>query len=49
MIPSVAPKSKTADSVNPKAHEAYLLGSFEENVAGELKDRQGMGQTGRGI
>src|SRR6266566_7538198 len=45
IIPSAATQSKTPHTVNLKAHEAYLLGSHEDNIGGTLANQQGMQQA----
>jgi TolB-like protein/DNA-binding winged helix-turn-helix (wHTH) protein len=45
IIPSAATQSKTPHTVNLKAHEAYLLGSHEDDIEGTLANQQGMQQA----
>jgi len=42
MIPSASTQTKKPGSLNIKAHEAYLLGFHEDDIWGELSNRQGM-------
>ena len=42
MIPSAATQTKPRRSLNVEAHEAYLLGFHEDDISGELWNRQGM-------
>jgi hypothetical protein len=45
MIPSTATQSKTTNSLNLKAHEAYLRGSHEDDIGGDLANQHGMQQA----
>jgi TolB-like protein/DNA-binding winged helix-turn-helix (wHTH) protein len=42
MIPSAVTQIKPRRSLNVNAHEAYLLGFHEDDIWGELSNRQGM-------
>lgn len=42
MIPNASPQTKKRGSINIKAHEAYLLGFHEDDIWGELSNREGM-------